>query len=222
RLFLVNLAAEGRHLLALAVENDPQELRVAPPRLPGGLGEVGDVGEGTACRASRAVRAVALHTMLPEKFAGAGCRRCRRGGRLGGRPLQGVEGSRVECCRRREEPRCLTRGKQDADKQAQGNRGTTDRHQCAPWVPPAISGAAPALLRASDTQPRHRFGMVATERAMFLRSFTSKGSARPLTCCPVPVGKRPELYACSWGRHSCLPRFVADIPVCPTTKSYRL
>src|SRR5262249_16806365 len=53
----------------------------APPRLPGGLGEVGDLGQAVARLPPRAVGPVALHAALPEQLAYGGVSRrhyCRR------------------------------------------------------------------------------------------------------------------------------------------------
>src|SRR5207302_6933471 len=90
RLVLADLSAPRRHLLSLAVEDARQELGIAPPRLPGGVGEVGDFGLLRARRGPFAVRAVALFAILPEKFSVGRClgrRGCRRGRRRGRRRL---------------------------------------------------------------------------------------------------------------------------------------
>src|SRR5207245_2777739 len=80
----------GRHLGSLASEDARQELRVAPPRLPGGIGEVRNLGEGVAHRAPCTVLPVALGAMLAKKRAAGGHSSCRRGRPPGGRASWGL------------------------------------------------------------------------------------------------------------------------------------
>src|SRR5262249_54846629 len=79
RLLLADLLAPARHLGFLTVEDARQELRIGPPRLPGGLGEVGDLGQAVARRTPRAVGPMALDAVLLEQLAGGGCFGCCRG-----------------------------------------------------------------------------------------------------------------------------------------------
>src|SRR5438128_422740 len=70
RLLVTDLPAPGRHLCSLAVDDTHQQLGIAPPRLPGGIGEVGNLGQGAPRRPPGAFRPMALHTVLPKKLAG--------------------------------------------------------------------------------------------------------------------------------------------------------
>src|SRR5262249_26960997 len=151
-LVLVDFPPECRHVLALAVEDAGQELRLAPPRLPGGIGEVGDVGLAAARRTAGAGRPVAIRAMLPVKVAGGGRSGGRRGRRLGGRALPGFGGIglRVDGWGRNELPRSQTQEDYDAPKQAQGPNGTTGRHQLAPWTSPATRWRGPNCSAACE------------------------------------------------------------------------
>src|SRR5262249_41245256 len=71
------------HLRSLAIEDSRQQPCIAPPRLPGSLGEVGELGQARAGLAPGAVRPVALLTVLPEQLAASPRRGCRRGRRPG-------------------------------------------------------------------------------------------------------------------------------------------
>src|SRR5262249_52981497 len=91
RLLRADLPAPARHLI-LALEDTRQELRIAPPRLPGGLGEVGDPRQAVVRLPPRAVAPMALHTQLREQLAGGGCPGGCWGRLPGGRTLQGFGG----------------------------------------------------------------------------------------------------------------------------------
>jgi hypothetical protein len=69
RLFIVKLRPPRWHVLSLSIEDSREQLGVAPPRLPGGIGEVWNVGQARAGLASGAARPMALLTVLPEKLA---------------------------------------------------------------------------------------------------------------------------------------------------------
>jgi hypothetical protein len=72
RLVLVDLAPEGRHALALAVEDAHLQLGLAPPRVPGGGGEIGNLRLQAARRTAAAVGPVAPRAQLPEYLTGGG------------------------------------------------------------------------------------------------------------------------------------------------------
>src|SRR5262249_3668035 len=146
RLLLTQLLAPARHFGFLAVEDARHQLGIAPPRVPGGLGEIGDLGQAVARRTPRAVSPVALHAVLPEHLAGGGCSGCRRGRLPGGRTLWSIGGLglRVDRCRRRELLRSKAHEKEERAKSARVKRSMTGCHRFPPWA---------RLLQAVEVHP---------------------------------------------------------------------